>query len=491
MSRTCPPRTGEETGPFRLVRNRLPALVGARWDVQLRASDREVAAVVCAARPMNDSARGDLLQRLGELRHANATRVIEAVAADDLIVVAYAESGRPLDAWLAVAAPGAPERISRAHLLLDQILHAVQTAHRLPEPLTHGALGPWCITVEQRGAQLIARVDGFGLFDLTADWSACRLPPEADPSDPRSSVAGDVFALGVLLATMLAGDEPPLRASTAHIDAWLLERCPEASPSLRDIVRRCTAVDPAARPNDVPALRALLRKADWTPVDRPAPRLPPVHPAPPSPSVPPPPAPRPSIAQVFVVKTSTKPPAPENPSPIASAPDADDEGTLIESPSAERCLDEETLVTPLAARPTPHLAPDVALDDELTLPELDEDTVNRRPPSIHATLDATSAAPSCEEPTPIVAPLDHSPPSWPEATLSKRGAARPIADLEVEHTLPLQGYAIVAPTITDVAPGAIAPSPLPTAPSHRAAVRAFAFAAALACLLVAVVYVAR
>lgn len=368
-------------------------------------SRREVVGVLSPAlRPTLSSA----LPPLTALTHPHIRRVLSAALAPSpgaatLALTLVPTDGVALSVWLARPLPPA-ERLALTRTLLDQLCQAFAAAHRVVPPIPHGALRPDCVTVERRGQQPFARVEGFGLFDLLPLSPDARLPPEADPADPRATPAGDLFALGVMLATLLTGAEPPLHADAGLTCAWVAARFSSASPSLHAVIRRCMCSSPGDRPTDVAALRELLRAADWSPCEP----APPVSP----------PAAAPSRE---VVRLSPPPPEP-----------LDEQETVIDrappTPIEEATLPCAGLPTCASAAHDRTLVARSPLEDEVTLP---------LPTSIREdALTATNARREETEPLthPPILPCDDE----PEATAIERAPAPHVESLTHEPTLPIE-----------------------------------------------------
>lgn len=365
---------------------------------------------------------------LTALTHPHIRRVLSAAVTPSpvptLALTLAATDGVSLPVWL--ARPVSPaERLTLTRAILDQLCQACAAAHRITPPLAHGALRPDCINVERRGQQPFVRVEGFGLFDLQPLAPDARLPPETDPADPRASPAGDLFALGVMLATLLTGAEPPLHADAGLTCAWVTARFPSASPSLRAIVLRCMAPSPDERPADVVALRDLLRAADWSPCEPALPVSPPTG-APARDGSLPPPAPAPEHETVHPVPVA----APEN----KAAP----------PPPLEEPLDEETIIERAPRAPTEEItSPYVGLPTRR--PVADEGTLVARSPiaddttlpvSVREDTDVEAAA-RCDETEPLAGPPTAPCDDESEATAIERHPAAPLEALEHEPTLPI------------------------------------------------------
>lgn len=335
------------------------------------------------------------LPPLAALTHPHIRRVLSAALAPSpaatLALTLAPTDGVPLAVWLSRPLPHA-ERLALTRSILDQLCQAFAAAHRIVPPIPHGALRPDCVTVERRGQQPFVRVEGFGLFDLVPLSPDARLPPETDPADPRATPAGDLFALGVMLATLLARIEPPLHADAVLTCTWVTARFPSASPSLHAVIRRCMHPSPGERPADVAALRELLRAADWSPCE-PAPPVSPPAAAPMREVVRlPPPPPEPLDEEETVIDRAPTAPVEEATLPCAGLPTrvpAADDRTLVARSPLE---DEGTLPLPVSVRKDTQAATDAPCEetDPLTHPPTlpgDDDpeaTAIERPPAPHA-----------------------------------------------------------------------------------------------------------
>jgi len=156
-----------------------------------------------------------------------------------------------------------PIPISEALLYADQILDALDTAHR--KPIIHRDLKPANIMLTRRGVKLL----DFGLARIGADSAS----PEATPTltlvgdimgtpaymSPEqwdgkvADARSDIYAFGCVLYEMLRGK----RVSP--------ERTPAEPAALEDIIKICLARDPEDRWNSARELRHALK---WSAQER-------------------------------------------------------------------------------------------------------------------------------------------------------------------------------------------------------------------------------
>ncbi|RMG16280.1 MAG: serine/threonine protein kinase [Planctomycetota bacterium] len=246
--------------------------------VVFRARDRagRDLAVKCLLAGRGESAR--LRQRLraealavAKLRHPNIIPVHDAGEVDGIpyVVFPYVEA-ESLGRRLAAAGPLSPRK---AALLLERLADALAHAHE--RGVLHRDLKPDNVLLTKDGRPLL--ID-FGLAKLLCDslggptrsgqllGTVGYLPPEqalGRPTDPRS----DVYGLGAVAYALLSGRAPYENASCGPLDALraVVEDAPGPLPehvprSLRGVVLRCLAKDPADRYPEMTALRADLRR---------------------------------------------------------------------------------------------------------------------------------------------------------------------------------------------------------------------------------------
>jgi len=189
--------------------------------------------------------------------------------------------------------------LAEVHGLIDGVCAAVAVAHRMRAlagaPVLHGLLSPESV--------LLSRASDSSVWDVCVmDFALATLPgvtwtqPAASPlSDPRSpeqladreavSAAGDVFSLGVLLASMLVPFALPARPKCwAHaveaqhpeaVRGLLVSMRADVPPAVYVELVKALARDPSSRHADADRLRTALRRVPWEPLAElaPPPRL--------------------------------------------------------------------------------------------------------------------------------------------------------------------------------------------------------------------------
>lgn len=200
--------------------------------------------------------------------------------AEGLSLRAWADDHRRRLAW--------PD-LAEVHALIDAVCAAVAVAHRMRAlagaPVLHGMLSPESVLLSRAAdaASWDVAVMDFGLAALPGvGWS----PDPADPlSDPRSpeqladrdaiSAAGDVFALGVLLASMLVPFALPVKprcwahtveAHPETVRSLLVSMRPDVPPPVYAELVKALSRDASSRHPDADRLRTALRRVSWEPL---------------------------------------------------------------------------------------------------------------------------------------------------------------------------------------------------------------------------------
>jgi serine/threonine-protein kinase len=164
--------------------------------------------------------------------------------------------------------------------LIGQIAEGLQQLHDYGR--THGALTPTTLVVATRAEELgVAKLGSVGLTEVadlrlarfahTAlqteyDWRLFAAPEVADEptgTDPRS----DLYSLGCTLSFLLSGERPQGTEACESKESirvlWkrtaLTQRQERMPGSLRGLIDRLMAVDPAERPGSVTEVKDLLR----------------------------------------------------------------------------------------------------------------------------------------------------------------------------------------------------------------------------------------
>lgn len=205
---------------------------------------------------------------LARLEHPHIARLLDAGstgAGFPYLVMEFVE-GLPLDQWIETRQPGREERLR----LFLQICAAVQYAHQ--NLILHRDLKPANILVTPRGEPKLLDFGIARSLDQETGASATRTPaftPEyASPEQLRGApltTASDVFALGALLHTMLAGAPPRVFGGLTFDEIYRRATAGEAgSPGVEgdegQIIRKAVRGDPRARYVSAAELAADVRR---------------------------------------------------------------------------------------------------------------------------------------------------------------------------------------------------------------------------------------
>lgn len=229
--------------------------------------------------------RGELLTRFrreayaaGATGHANIVKVHDLVTNDDglsYLVMDYVD-GEPLDELIHREGPFSPER---AINIAEQILSALHAAHE--KGIIHRDVKPENVMISRDEGYEIARVLDFGISKIRptdADSAALTktgtilgtplyMAPEQARGERDLDHRLDLYAVGVMLYTMLAG-RPPYEAD--NYNALLIrvvagdyqpldEIGPDLDPHLVDVVAKAMARDRADRFQDGESFIEALR----------------------------------------------------------------------------------------------------------------------------------------------------------------------------------------------------------------------------------------
>ena len=162
-----------------------------------------------------------------------------------------------------------------AHRILTEVSDAVECAHR--HGVVHRDIKPANILLdEETGRAMLAdfgisKVKG-GDDSLTATGVGIGTPlfmsPEQSIGSPTVDERSDIYSIGAVGYTMIAGHEPFAGVPADQLtwrrlsqDPPSLEKIAPASAGIADIVMRCLARDPAARWPDARSLRNALVRA--------------------------------------------------------------------------------------------------------------------------------------------------------------------------------------------------------------------------------------
>jgi len=165
---------------------------------------------------------------------------------------------------------------AEAHQILIELADAVECAHR--HGVVHRDIKPANILIDSdMGRAMLAdfgisKVHGAG-DSLTATGAVIGTPhfmsPEQSVGSPAVDERSDIYSIGAVGYTMLAGREPfadatPQQLAYRRVTAdpvSLVTAAPSVTPELAHLVMRCLARDPAARWPDARTLREGLEDA--------------------------------------------------------------------------------------------------------------------------------------------------------------------------------------------------------------------------------------
>ncbi|RZU49982.1 serine/threonine-protein kinase [Krasilnikovia cinnamomea] len=165
-----------------------------------------------------------------------------------------------------------------------QVAMALAAAHA--DGLVHRDIKPGNVMVTRAGAKVvdfgIAATAGPGEPEAELLGTPAYLAPERLTGDTVEP-ASDVYALGVLLYRLLAGDSPwrvesttQLLSAHIYVEPSPLPELPRVPEFVVDLVNRCLRKDPTERPTAADAAAILARaeylaeRADAVPISRPA-----------------------------------------------------------------------------------------------------------------------------------------------------------------------------------------------------------------------------
>lgn len=237
-----------QIGPYRILRERGRGAMGTVYEVEEQAPRRIIALKVMhpwLRTPALEQLARQEAQALADVRHPGIPRVYALVETDLGPVVAMdLVDGVPLET--AAASLSRPARLR----LLAEACEAVGAAHA--RGIVHRDLKPANVLVSTEGHPAILdfgiATSGLGGIAPRAGTPAY-MPPEQARGDVPTP-ASDVYALGLMAWELLTGHLP------APGDPG-----DELREDLRAILRKATALDPAARYPDANALAADLRRA--------------------------------------------------------------------------------------------------------------------------------------------------------------------------------------------------------------------------------------
>jgi eukaryotic-like serine/threonine-protein kinase len=248
---------GTRLGPYEILSAIGAGGMGEVWKARDTRLDRLVAIKTSESR---FSERFDREARaIAAVNHPHVCSLYDV--GPDYLVMEYVEGD-----WLRGPVP-----IARALALADQILDAIDAAHR--KGIVHRDLKPGNILLTKSGVKVLdfglAKVARAPAADarndadtrsapLTADGSGLGTLPYMSPEQVEGREAdarSDIFAFGVVLYELIAGTRPFAGETQANLVASILkeeprpliELQPHTPPSLAEVVRTCLERDPDRR----------------------------------------------------------------------------------------------------------------------------------------------------------------------------------------------------------------------------------------------------
>ena len=275
-------RVGSALGHYRLTGELGTGGMGVVFRAHDESLGRDVAIkLLPAAELENPTARARLLREArtaSQLNHPHICTIYEIGEAEGQAFIAMeVVEGQPLSARIAGGRALAAEEVLRYGL---QVADALAHAHA--RGVVHRDLKSANVVITRDGR---AKVLDFGLArrldeplrddatradpSLTSPGTVVGTPaymaPEqlrGEPADPRS----DVWALGVMLHEMAAGERPFVGPTAFEVSASILREAPRplpghVPPGLRAVIAKCLARDARERYRDAAELRTALEVA--------------------------------------------------------------------------------------------------------------------------------------------------------------------------------------------------------------------------------------
>ncbi len=229
--------------------------------------------------PEGSESLAELTERLQRIDDPGLPYILAAQESNERAWVVYERAeGRSLDNWLAGhrkarTAPG----LTAVQRIFDQLATTLQMVHELSaRPVAHGTFSGKSVRVSPApGGKHTLKVFDLGLGPwLYADSTEPEVEegyraPEVGAGGTGTSLRADVFAMGALLAEMLAPGELGgtlwsrlAVESPTHVRERLGAARKDIPGTLWDLLAQCFALDPTKRPDDAGRLRALLRR-EW------------------------------------------------------------------------------------------------------------------------------------------------------------------------------------------------------------------------------------
>ncbi len=294
-----PDLLGATLGPYRITREIGRGGMAVVYEAYQASLDRRVAIKMLLPYLRSDREFVRRFQReareAARLSHPNIVTIYDVVEqAGQYYIVMQLAPGMPLDALLARAGR---LPLSRAQHILAQVAAALDHAHA--SGVVHRDVKPANIIVGPDDHTILT---DFGLAKaaerdalLTAAGAAVGTPEYMSPEQAQGAAVGpasDIYALGIVLYEMLAGQRPfvaPTTPALLHMQVYeppppIRSRMPDLSPKIEGVINRVLAKQPAQRYRTaaelvaalsaIPASRSGKTPATRSPTPRPRPLTP-------------------------------------------------------------------------------------------------------------------------------------------------------------------------------------------------------------------------
>jgi eukaryotic-like serine/threonine-protein kinase len=214
-------------------------------------------------------------EAMGELSHPNILEILDAGTTDGYLYIAmpFASGGTLANQLTRLKSTGQKLAIDQAISILCDVADALHHAHTSPRRLIHRDIKPSNVLIDEKGRYLLGDfgiVTSDSVSSITQPHGIVGTPEYVSPEQVQGRKAdarSDVYALGIMLYDMLAGQPPfsgdtPLLTINMHVTRpapALRQARPDAPVALEKIVRKALEKAPDARFQSAAAFADALR----------------------------------------------------------------------------------------------------------------------------------------------------------------------------------------------------------------------------------------